>query len=93
MWRDIDEAFSQPVSPADDEADYVPTQIIAELFRAHGLNGIAYRSALGPGHNLALFDPSVVELTSCGLLETVGITFETQMAANPYFIKAVPPTR
>ena len=29
VWRDIDRAFSQPVSSADDTADYSPTQVIA----------------------------------------------------------------
>lgn len=55
-WKSIDEAFSRPVTPNDHLADYVPTQILAEAFRFHGLDGVAYRSSLGPGHNIVLFD-------------------------------------
>ena len=41
---------------SDDRADYAATQIVAELFRQNGFDGIAYRSSSGPGHNIALFD-------------------------------------
>lgn len=53
VWAQIDRAFARPISPSDDIADYVPTQIIAELFKANNFNGIAYRSSLGGGHNVA----------------------------------------
>jgi RES domain-containing protein len=33
VWRDIDCAFSHPVVVGDDVAHYVPTQIMAEVFR------------------------------------------------------------
>lgn len=33
VWSDIDKAFSQPVTPTDDVADYVPTQILSEFFQ------------------------------------------------------------
>ncbi|MYH14026.1 MAG: RES family NAD+ phosphorylase, partial [Gammaproteobacteria bacterium] len=46
-WTNIDNAFSKPVSRSDDPADYVPTQILAELFRAEGYEAIIYRSQLG----------------------------------------------
>ena len=56
VWADIDSAFSQPVTPSDKSSDYVPTQIIAELFKRNGFDGVLYRSALSDGVNLALFD-------------------------------------
>ena len=37
VWIDIDNAFSRPVRLTDDQADYAPTQILAELFRSHGM--------------------------------------------------------
>jgi len=76
VWRDIDRAFSEPVIASDDRAGYAATQLIAELFRKNGFDGIAYRSALGEGHNIALFDlnvadvaaaPQLVEVTGLGL--------------------------
>ena len=56
VWEAIDEAFSEPVTPSDKASDYVPTQIIAELFKRNGYDGVFYRSSLSDGLNLALFD-------------------------------------
>ena len=57
VWSEIDKAFTTPVTRSDDSADYVPTQILAELFREEGYDGILYRSAFGERSvNLALFD-------------------------------------
>jgi len=61
VWQDIDQAFSQPVTRGDDVASYAPTQVIAEFLRENGLDGVAYGSSLGPGHNLALFDLEVAD--------------------------------
>ena len=86
-WRDIDRAFSQPVTCADDRADYVPTQIIAEFLRANGIDGVAYRSSLGLGHNVMLFDIDVAALVNCGLVEIRALTLDWSEAANPYCVQ------
>lgn len=83
----IDKAFAKPVNPSDDIADYVPTQIIAELFKSEGFDGIAYRSSLGDGHNIALFDLDVAELINCFLFEVKSVKFNFDEAANPYFVR------
>ena len=49
VWSNIDKAFARPVVRSDDVAAYVPTQIIAELFRNDGYDGLAYRSHFGNG--------------------------------------------
>ena len=61
VWRWIDLAFSEPVDRDDSVAGYVPTQIIAELFKVNGFDGIEYRSVFNGGKNLALFDLSSAE--------------------------------
>ena len=91
VWRDIDRAFSRPVTLLEDAAEYAPTQILAEFFRENGLDGVAYGSALGAGHNVAIFDPEVATLVNCGLVEIRGVRFDTSMAANPYFVTATAP--
>jgi RES domain-containing protein len=91
VWQDIDRAFSQPVTSGDDTADYAPTQVMAEFFRENGLDGVAYGSSLGPGHNVALFDTEVAALVNCGLLEIRGVKLELSIVANPYFITAASP--
>ena len=72
VWRDIDRAFSQPVAMSAERADYASTQILAELFRKDGLDGIAYRSAFGTGHNIALFDADAADIVACQLYRVAG---------------------
>ena len=89
VWQEIDQAFRTPVS-RDEETDYrapyAPTQIIAEFFKAQGLDGIAYRSAFGKGHTVALFDVNAADLMNCTVHEVRNITFDFHESANPYFI-------
>ena len=88
IWRQIDRAFSEPTMAADDTADYVPTQVIAELFRNEGYDGIAYKSAFGKkGYNVVLFDPDDAELTSCTLFEAKSLRFGFEQSDNPYWVK------
>jgi hypothetical protein len=56
VWSDISTAFARPVNRDDLEPDYVPTQILAEAFKAEGFGGILYRSHLATGLNLVLFN-------------------------------------
>jgi len=86
VWGDIDFAFSRPVTPSDDDAEYVPTQIITERFKAGGFDGLAYRSSVGQGHNLVLFDLDVAILVNCSLFELKGLTFDFQECANRYYV-------
>lgn len=56
VWRCIDLAFSEAVDRSDTTPDYIPTQIIAELFKRNGFDGIKYMSLFNSGKNLALYD-------------------------------------
>ncbi len=67
--------------------EYVPTQIIAETLKFRAFDGIAYRSSLGEGHNIALFDLRAASLISCHLFETRQLSFEFHETANPYVLK------
>jgi len=86
VWGDIGHALSRPVTPDDSITEYVPTQILAEGFRVHGFDGIVYRSLLGEGLNVALFDCSAAELINCGLYETNSVQFKFDQCSNPYFV-------
>lgn len=86
VWSDIDRAFSEPVTPNDNVADYVPTQILAEFFKMKGFDGIAYLSALGEGYNIALFDLTSAELINCSLYRITDVKYESEEAANPNFV-------
>ena len=68
VWSDIDWAFAEPMTRSDETADYVATQILAELFKREGFEGIAYKSNFGDdGYNVALFDIDAADLINCGL--------------------------
>lgn len=86
VWGDIDEAFSEPARSGVSTADYAPTQIIAESFRRHGYDGILYKSALGTGFNVALFDINTADLINCFLYETKKVFFEFTESGRPYFM-------
>lgn len=86
VWGDLSHALSRPVTPEEPSTEYVPTQIIAEAFRAHGYEGIVYGSLLGNGLNLALFDIEAAELINCGLQEVTRVAYTFDQADNPYFI-------
>lgn len=88
VWADIHSAFSQPVDPINDQSNYVPTQIIAEVFLDQGFDGVVYRSALHEeGTNVMLFDSNLAELRQCHLFEVESITYRSKEAANAWFMK------
>jgi RES domain len=87
VWIDIDRAFAEPVDRRDDVADYVPTQIIGELFKHAGYDGVMYRSAFSTtGNNLALFDTSAAELISCALFYPKKIDIEFRETDPGYVV-------
>lgn len=69
VWSQINRAFSAPVEPSDHEANYVPTQILAELFKAENYDGIIYNSMFAKGKNIVLFDVDSVEIINCNLYQ------------------------
>lgn len=76
IWHEIDQAFAKPVTRNDDQADYLPTQIISELFRREGYDGIAYQSSVAEGLNIALFDVDNVELRDSKVVKVTAVKFE-----------------
>lgn len=87
VWSDINRAFSRPVERGDNSLDYVPTQIIAEAFKLHGYDGIAYKSSYGEdGFNVALFDVGAADLINCGLHRIKDISVVMSEQDHPYFV-------
>ena len=75
VWADINNAFSKPISNEELDTDYIPTQIISELFRNHGYDGIFYKSMLGDGLNVVLFNLDNARVVSCELFKPDKINF------------------
>ncbi|WP_432289634.1 RES family NAD+ phosphorylase (plasmid) [Aminobacter sp. BA135] len=87
VWSHIDRAFAEPATRSDDTADYAVTQVLAELFKAEGYDGIAYKSTFGEdGYNIAFFDITIAELLNCALFKVKNMEIEFDEDANPYFV-------
>ena len=86
VWTDIDNAFSEPVTLSDDSADYVPTQILAELFRNEGYEAIIYRSQFGAGFNIALFDTDDARVINCAPYRVTSIDIQHEEIGNRWFV-------
>jgi len=88
VWSDINEAFSEPVERGDSSLDYVPTQILAEVFKRDGFDGVAYKSSYGEkGFNVALFDIGAADLINCGLYQIKDVSIAMEEECSPYFVK------
>ena len=91
VWSNIDSAFAAPIARDDDVAAYAGTQIIAELIKSMGYDGVAYRSNFGMnGHNIALFDIDVARLINCQLYRVDAVNIEFSIRDNMYFMKDPP---
>lgn len=53
----LGEELTRPVLPQGAAIDYVPSQYLCEFIKKSGYDGVAYRSSVSEGMNLALFDP------------------------------------
>lgn len=62
VWNDISKAFARPVNREDQVSAYLPTQILAEAFKAEGFDGLAYQSGLEKGTNVVLFNVHAAKL-------------------------------
>lgn len=84
IWIAIDRAFATPVSRDEEGGEYIPTQIIAELFKREGFHSIVYGSLLSEtGLNLALFNLDDANVVSQATLYTAAsISFDFQPYGN-----------
>ncbi len=88
VWIDIDNAFSEPVTVSDDLADYVPTQILAELFRDVGYEAIIYKSQFDEaGFNVVIFEPDHADAINCAPYEVTEIEIKFREEGNRWYRK------
>ena len=89
VWNDIDNAFSQPVTPSDEGESYVPTRILAELFQEAGYDAIVYRSQFGQeeqdGYNIAVFKLEDAEILNCAPYRVGSIEINSKIFGNRWF--------
>jgi len=74
-WAWIDHAFSEPSSQQDAPLEYIPTQVIAELIKTEGYDGIKYKSSVASGFNIAIFDVNIAQVLDTMLYYTNDICY------------------
>jgi hypothetical protein len=60
----LGEELARPVRPKAAHLDYLPSQYLCEFVKGQGFDGVMYRSSVGAGMNLALFDPAIAHVDS-----------------------------
>jgi RES domain-containing protein len=85
VWTDIDNAFAKPITPNDETADYIPTQILAEYFKNNGFDGIVFKSSVAAGHNLVVFNPSLLEVGNRQVVEINKVNYKFQWSGGDRF--------
>jgi Zn ribbon nucleic-acid-binding protein len=58
LLQSINRELSEPITP-DERDKYVLGQLITDVCRQLGFDGVQYRSSVATGHNLCLFEPGV----------------------------------
>jgi hypothetical protein len=71
LWERVNAAFSEPITLTDETAEYAPTQVLAEFFRSANFDGIRYKSSLGSGKNVALFDLASSDVVGRWIFQTM----------------------
>ncbi len=86
VWIDIDNAFSRPITKSDDTADYVPTQILAEVFKNAGYDAIGYKSQFGEkGLNIVLFNPDDAVVINCAPYQVTALEVSFKEIGNMWY--------
>lgn len=79
LYRDIDllekfgEELSKPVLPRKAHLEYLASQYLTELVKHYGFDGVMYKSSVGSGFNIVVFDNidiEFVELKRCNIIST-----------------------
>jgi hypothetical protein len=93
VWIAIDRAFAEPTTREDDVADYAATQIIAEVFKREGFDGIVYKSNFGKdSYNIVLFNIEAADLINCAVCRVGKVDIEYDERDSRYFIPKHYPT-
>ncbi len=76
VWNKIAYSFSQPVSRNDDFLTYSVTQLISEIIKSEGYDGLAYKSLLNTGYNICLFSSENLDYKKSVLYDTEKVSFD-----------------
>ncbi len=63
FFRMLGNELSKPIKPKQKDLHYIPTQYLCEFIKHEGYDGVAYKSHVGSGQNIALFNNEKVKCT------------------------------
>ncbi len=69
LLEKLGDELSTPVLPTSVAIDYIPSQYLCEFIKKCGYSGVAYKSSVSDGINLALFDADNAEIIDDSLHE------------------------
>lgn len=78
LLQHLGEELSKPVLPREAHLEYLPSQYLSELIKDAGFDGIIYKSSVGNGDNLVLFEDINVQFQTVGLYEVKNLSFKSE---------------
>jgi hypothetical protein len=76
----LGEELTRPVVPQAAAIDYTPSQYLCEFIKKCGYEGVIYRSSVGDGMNLALFNPALAESGNVSQHRVTRVSVEVEPA-------------
>jgi biotin carboxylase len=67
--RKLGSEISKPINPEDSDLDYIPLQYLCEFIKHRGYDGVIYKSSVGTGYNIAIFNDNKISCVSTKLYE------------------------
>lgn len=77
--ENLGEELTRPVVPTAAAINYIPSQYLCEFIKKQGFDGVAYKSSIESGMNLALFNPDIDAPTDIQtvVIESVSVRYHT----------------
>lgn len=74
----LGEELTRPVLPQAAAVDYTPSQYLCEFVKNCGFDGVRYRSSVGDGVNVALFEPARGTATTVRMHRVTRVAVDTE---------------
>lgn len=78
----LGEELTRPILQKSAAYDYIPSQYVCEFVKRCGFDGVMYRSSVGAGENLALFDPTRVTIHTVTSHAVAGVSVHSEAIGN-----------
>ena len=78
IWHGLSKLMVTPLYDLTRTEQYATTQIVAEHIRRAGYDGLKFKSSLGCGENLALFDPDAAKAVSGDVVRVTRVQVEIE---------------